>query len=128
MFVAPMVNLFTEDIESSLGFYRGLLGFVETFRAPLEGVPEHVELALDGFMIALSTTEAARRAHCIDAKPGSAAMELVFWTENLDDAYKMLLAANVPSVREPQDSGNNNRNALVRDPDGNLVVVVAKRS
>ena len=123
-----MVNLFTEDIESSLDFYGGLLGFVETFRAPMEGDVEHIELALDGFMIALSTSEAAKRAHGIDAEPGSPAMELVFWTENLDAAYKMLVTAGVSLVKEPEDSGNNNRNALVRDPDGNFVVIVEKRS
>lgn len=28
----------------------------------------------------------------------------------------------------PHDAGNNNRNAVVRDPDGTLVELVAKRS
>lgn len=128
MFVTPMVNLFTDGIESSLAFYRDTLGFVETFRTPLEGVPEHVELVLDGFMIALSTTEAAERVHGIHAEPGSPAMELVIWTDDVDAAYEKLLAADVRSVKPPHDSGNNNRNALVRDPDGNLVELVAKRS
>ncbi len=37
-----------------------------------------------------------------------------------------LMAAGVPVVREPHATGNNNRNALFRDPDGNLVEIVAK--
>jgi lactoylglutathione lyase len=39
-----------------------------------------------------------------------------------------LAAAEVPTVQPPHDTGNNNRNALLRDPDGNLVEIVAKRS
>jgi lactoylglutathione lyase len=39
-----------------------------------------------------------------------------------------LTAAGVPSVQPPHDTGNSNRNALLRDPDGNLVEIVAKRS
>jgi hypothetical protein len=31
-------------------------------------------------------------------------------------------------VTAPHDAGNNNRNAVVRDPDGTLVEFVAKRS
>jgi hypothetical protein len=34
----------------------------------------------------------------------------------------------VPAVQPPHDTGNNNHNALPRDPDGNLVEIVAKRS
>ncbi len=37
-------------------------------------------------------------------------------------------AAGAPTVPAPHDSGNNNRNAVVRDPDGTLVELVAKRS
>jgi lactoylglutathione lyase len=39
MFVTGLVNLYTNDIEAATHFYRDLLGFVESFRTPLEGVP-----------------------------------------------------------------------------------------
>ncbi|MET7670679.1 VOC family protein [Micromonospora luteifusca] len=39
-----------------------------------------------------------------------------------------LVAAGVPAVQPPHDAGNNNRNALLRDPDGNLVEIVSKVS
>jgi lactoylglutathione lyase len=123
-----MANLYTNDIEAGLRFYRDLLGFTETFRAPRDGPPEHVELKLDGFMIGLGTAEAARRVHGIEAAPGSPAMVLVLWTDDADAAYQELTAAGVPAVQPPHDTGNNNRNALLRDPDGNLVEIVAKRS
>jgi lactoylglutathione lyase len=55
-------------------------------------------------------------------------MVLVVWTGDVDKAYAEPTAAGVPALQEPHDTGNNNRNALLRDPDGNLVEIVAKRS
>jgi lactoylglutathione lyase len=52
---------------------------------------------------------------------------LVGWTEDVDKAYGDLVAAGAPTVQPPHDSGNDNRNALLRDPDGNLVGIVAQR-
>jgi lactoylglutathione lyase len=128
MFATPMVNLYTRDIEAGLRFYRDLLGFTETFRTPHEGIPSHVELRLDGFMIGLGSVEAARDVHGVEAAPGSPAMVIVLWTDDVDAAWRDLVAAGVPTIQQPHDTGNNNRNALVRDPDGNLVEIVAKRS
>jgi Glyoxalase/Bleomycin resistance protein/Dioxygenase superfamily len=55
-------------------------------------------------------------------------MVLVVWTDDADMAYGELVATGVPAVQPPHDTGNNNRNALLRDSDGNLVEIVAKRS
>jgi catechol 2,3-dioxygenase-like lactoylglutathione lyase family enzyme len=127
MFDTALINLYTRDIEAGMRFYRDLLGFVETFRTPAEGTPAHVELRLNGgFTIGLGTVQAARDAHGVDAAPGSPAMVLVVWTDDVDRSYRELVAAGVPGVRPPRDAGNNNRNALLRDPDGNLVEIVAK--
>jgi Glyoxalase/Bleomycin resistance protein/Dioxygenase superfamily len=46
----------------------------------------------------------------------------------LPDTGADLASAGVPTVQPPHDIGNSNRNALLRDPDGNLVEIVAKRS
>ena len=123
-----LVNLYTNDIEAGLRFYRDLLGFKETFRTPTTGVPEHVELRSNGFIVGLGTVEAARRVHGVEASPGSPAMVLVVWTDDVDSAYGHLVEAGVPAVQAPHNTGNNNRNALLRDPDGNLVEIVAKVS
>ena len=128
MFADAFVNLYTDDIEAGLRFYRDLLGFRETFRTPTEGTPEHVELTLDGFRLGLGTVDAAKRVHGIDASPGSPAMVLVVWTDDTDAAFATLTSAGAPVVQPPHDTGNNNRNALLRDPDGNLVEIVAKRT
>jgi catechol 2,3-dioxygenase-like lactoylglutathione lyase family enzyme len=126
MFATAFVNLYTADIEAGLRFYRDLLGFEETFRTPTEGTPVHVELTLSGFSLGLGSVEAAREAHGVDASPGSPAMALVVWTDDVDDAFAFLTSAGVPAVQPPHDTGNSNRNALLRDPDGNLVEIVAK--
>lgn len=126
MFVTAFVNLYTADIEAGLRFYRDLLGFEETFRTPTEGTPEHVELILNGFAIGLGTVEAAKRVHGVEASPGSPAMVLVVWADDVDDAFDQLTSAGAPVVQPPHNTGNNNRNALLRDPDGNLVEIVAK--
>lgn len=128
MFVEALVNLYTRDMEAGIRFYRDLLGFAESFRTPTEGIPSHVELQLNGFTLGLGSVEAARNVHGVDAAPGSPAMALVVWTEDVDAAYLRLADADVPTVQPPHDSGNGNRNALVRDPDGNLVELVAKTS
>jgi lactoylglutathione lyase len=128
VFVDGLVNLYTRDIEAGRHFYGELLGFTETFRTPTDGIPEHVELQLNGFTIGLGTVDAAKRVHGVEPAPGSPAMALVLWTDDVDEAYATLVAAGAPVVEPPHDTGNNNRNALLRDPDGNLVEIVAKIS
>jgi lactoylglutathione lyase len=126
MFTTGFVNLYTADIEAGIRFYRDLLGFEETFRTPREGIPEHVELKLNGFALGLGTLQAAKAAHGVDAAPGSPALAVVLWTDDVDAAFDRLTAAGVRAVQPPRDSGNGNRNALLTDPDGNLVEIVTK--
>ncbi len=127
MFTEGFVNLYTRDIEGGIRFYRDLLGFRETFRTPKEGTPDHVELFLNGFGVGLGTVEAAKRVHGVDASPGSPAMVLVVWTDDVDKSFGVLRSAGTPVVQAPHDTGSSNRSALLRDPDGNLVEIVAKR-
>lgn len=47
---------------------------------------------------------------------------------DVDVVYRGLTDRGVRGVTEPHDTGNDNRNAVVRDPDGTLVELVAKRS
>lgn len=126
MFTSALVNLYTSDIDAQVAFYRDVLGFTETFRTPREGSPAHVELALGGFTLGLGTVAAAKAVHGVDATPGAPTMALVVWTQDVDAAFAQVTAAGAPVVREPHDSGNGNRNALVRDPDGTLVELVGK--
>jgi catechol 2,3-dioxygenase-like lactoylglutathione lyase family enzyme len=127
MFTEGFVNLYTCNIEAGIHFYRDLLGFRETFRTPREGTPEHVELTLNGFGVGLGTVEAAKRVHGVDAAPGSPAMVLVVWTDDVDKSFEQLKSVGTTVVQLPHDTGSSNRSALLRDPDGNLVEIVAKR-
>lgn len=127
MFTSPMVNLYTNDIEAGIRFYRDLLGFVETFRTPLDGVPAHIELRLGDFMLGLGTVEAAKEVHGVDASPGSPSMVLTIWTDDVDSSFENLTNSGIEIVQKPHDAGNNNRSALIRDPDGNLVEFVEKK-
>ena len=126
MFVNGFVKLYTRDIEAGIRFYEGLLGFKETFRTPKTGIPEHVEFTLNGFGLGLGTAEAGKRVHGVDSAPGSPALVVVVWTDDVDKAFGRLTSAGTPVVQPPHDAGNNNRSALLRDPDGNLVEIVAK--
>ena len=127
MFTEGFVNLYTRNMEAGIHFYRDLLGFRETFRTPKEGTPEHVELTLNGFGVGLGTVEAAKRVHGVEAAPGSPSMVLVIWTDDVDRSFGLLESAGTPVVQHPHDRGSSNRSALLRDPDGNLVEIVAKR-
>ncbi len=126
MFKTGFVNLYTADIEAALRFYRDLLGFRETFRTPRQGVPEHVELRLNDFSLGLGTVEAARRVHGVEPATGVPVMVVVVWTDDVEEAFQRLRSSGVPVLQAPHDTGNDNRNALLQDPDGNLVEIVAK--
>ena len=128
MFADALINLYTHDIEAALRFYKDLLGLEETFRTPPDRAPEHVEFRIGGFTLGLGTVEAARRVHGVDPQPGAPAMALVLWTDDVDRAFATLTAAGAPAVQQPHPSGNNNRSALLRDPDGNLVELVSQVS
>lgn len=122
-----MVNLYTANITAVVAFYRDHFGFRETFRTPTEGHPEHVELELDGFCLGLGTVEAARRVHGVAPVVGVAWGQLVFWADDVDEAYGALQSAGVTTLSPPHDAGAN-RAALLADPDGNLVELVQRKA
>jgi lactoylglutathione lyase len=127
MIESAFVNLYTRDIEAGIRFYEELLGFKETFRTPKTGILTHVEFSLNGFGLGLGTVEAAKRVHGVDSSPGSPSMIIVLWTDDVDKLFEKLRSAGAPTVQEPHNTGSN-RTAILRDPDGNLVELVAKVS
>lgn len=128
-FSDPQINYYVEDVEVAVRFYTEHFGFVETFRTPRHGKPEHVEVRLGPLVLGLASREAGRTVHGLPlGSAGSPRAELVLWTEEVDAVYAKLVGQGVPSVRPPHDFLSTLRSAWVMDPDGNPVEIVMRRS
>lgn len=128
-FTDPAINYYVEDVEIAVRFYTEHFGFVETFRTPKQGKPDHVEVRLGPLILGLASKEAGQSMHGLPLGPGGfPRAELVLWTENVDEAYAMLVEKGVPSVSAPHDFLSSLRAAWVMDPDGNPVEIVSRRT
>lgn len=117
-----------EDVEIAVRFYTEHFGFVETFRTPEQGKPVHVEVTLGPLILGLASKASGQSMHGLPLGPGGfPRAELVVWTDNVDEAYAMLLEKGVPSVSAPHDFLSSLRAAWVMDPDGNPVEIVSRR-
>ena len=58
VFSDAMVNLYSHDVLRLAEFYESV-GFRETFRMPKEGTPDHLEVRLQDFTLAISSVQAA---------------------------------------------------------------------
>jgi catechol 2,3-dioxygenase-like lactoylglutathione lyase family enzyme len=127
-FIDPAINYYVDDVEIAVRFYTDHFGFVETFRTPPHGKPDHVEVRLGPLILGLAAKEAAQTMHGLPLGSGGfPRAELVVWTENVDEAYAMLTAKGVPSISAPHDFLAALRSAWVMDPDGNPVQIVSRR-
>lgn len=128
MFHSPQINLYVADVDASVGFYRDLLGFTETFRTPERGTPIHVELRLGELTLGLAAIESVRDMHGIATGTGPPRAELVVWTEDVDAAFAGLVAKGARALSEPHDFLASLRAAWVADLDGNPVQIVMRRA
>lgn len=127
-FTDPQINYYVEDVEVAVRFYTQHFGFVETFRTPQQGKPDHVELKLGPLVLGLASREAGRAVHGLPlGAAGNPRAELVLWTDDVDAVYTSLVENGVPSVRPPHDFLSSLRSAWVLDPDGNPVEIVTRR-
>jgi glyoxylase I family protein len=125
-FTNHLFNVYTEDLPSSLRFYRDLVGFAETFRAPQHGPPDHVEMELGPLNLSVSTLDALKRDHGLSGGGGPPRGEVVLWVTDLDAAYSWMRTEGVPSLSPPHGFANGLRAAWVGDPDGNPVQLVTR--
>ena len=106
------------DIERAVGFYRDTLGMRLLFRAP----PSLAFFDLDGVRLMLDGPAAAH------AGTGSV---IYYNVADLDAAYESLSARGVSFEREPhlvaKLPGHDLWMAFLRDPDGNLLALMATR-
>jgi predicted enzyme related to lactoylglutathione lyase len=127
VFGSPGINVYSRDVDRLVGFYEGL-GFRETFRAPKEGAPVHVEIALDGFTIGIAAVDAAIADHGLNPNLAGRPIEIVLRTDDVDGAHARLSAEGAPSLSPPHDFHSDLRLAWVADPDGNPIRLVQKRT
>jgi catechol 2,3-dioxygenase-like lactoylglutathione lyase family enzyme len=123
-----LYNVYARDIETSLRFYRDLLGFAETFRVPKQGPPDHVEMERGSLNLSVSTLEALKRDHGLSGGGGPPRGEVVLWVKDVDRTLGWLSARGAPTLSPPHDFAGVLRGAWVGDPDGNPVQIVARRT
>ena len=127
-FTDPAINYYVDDVERAVRFYTEHFGFVETFRTPKDGPPDHVEVRLGGLILGLASKAAGQAMHGLPlGSGGPPRAEVVIWTTEVDAAYAELIALGVPSVSPPHNFLGMLRAAWVMDPDGNPVEIVARR-
>lgn len=128
VFTGGQSNYYVRDVEGMAAFYRDNFGFKETYRTPLTGAPEHVELRLGEYLIGLSSVEAGRRLHRLALDPGKPRGEIVLWCNDVDQAHAMLMAKRVQCSREPHNFDVNEqlrlRVAWYANPEGNIFQTV----
>jgi catechol 2,3-dioxygenase-like lactoylglutathione lyase family enzyme len=126
MFSKAAINVYSRDVVRLVAFYEGL-GFRETFRTPQDGVPDHVEVVLDGFTIGIASVEAASADHGLNPNLGGRPVEIVLWTDDADGDYARLMADGAPSLSPPHDWLSDLRLAWLADPDGNPIQLAQHR-
>jgi uncharacterized glyoxalase superfamily protein PhnB len=131
MFTNFQINMLVEDaqMEPCVAFYKAL-GFEETYRTPLEGVAEHVEVRLLrlGLTLGISSVTAAQAVHELHVSGQGNAAQMCLWCEDVDAAYDMMLQAGACPMRTPRDFQRGRlRNGWALDPANNLIEVVQQR-
>jgi predicted enzyme related to lactoylglutathione lyase len=127
VFQGSQVNLYADDVETTVGFYKAL-GFAETYRYAPEGEPWHVEVKGAGMVLGIASPRAARAEHSIEVSQEGAAMELVLWCDDVDAAYALALSAGATTMREPHEFQDGRlRVCWVADPVGNPLEFVQRQ-
>jgi lactoylglutathione lyase len=117
-------NIYAEEPERLAAFYIGL-GMAERFRYPAAGKPEHIELAVGGFTLGLTSRETMHRLAGVPVTAGPPQSELVLWCANVAGQFSRSLELSGRQVAPPQVFNNRILAAWVEDPEGNRVKLVS---
>ena len=130
MFRHPQINTYVQDVETTVRFYTEQLGFVETFRTPRIGPPDHVEVQLEGLVLGFASIVAARRVLGLDVEAGPKQAEVSLWTDDVDAEFERLVAAGAPVLSPPHEFEVNIssrlRDSWIDDPDRGADQLVMK--
>src|SRR5580704_9503399 len=92
----PAVNYYVDDVERAVTFYTTNFGFLETFRTPKSGPPDHVEIRLGTLVLGLASKDAAVKMHNLPlGQSTTPKAELVLWTDDVDLEYQTLTEKGV---------------------------------
>ncbi|WP_068621571.1 VOC family protein [Paenibacillus tuaregi] len=118
------IAFFVKEMKKSLEFYR-ILGLEIPENANGEA---HVEVAYHDVLLAFDTLEAAEMVLGVKQEPAGYRMEIAFQLDSkeaLDETYDRLTERGYKGHLEPNDTPWNERYAIIKDPDGNLISLVA---
>ena len=110
-------------------FYRDLLGMSERYRFPPEGEPVFVTLAWGSAEIGIGTYEPTPGLEGRPLLPPAAGrgFELCIYVPDVDEVVARLEREQVEVLVAPADQPWGERLAYVRDPEGNTVMLTARR-
>jgi predicted enzyme related to lactoylglutathione lyase len=113
------VRIFVGDLDRARGFYRDVLELDEKSAGP-----EGAVFDIDGPSVVLEAVAAD------DAECGLVGRLLAvsFAVGDIDDAYRNLVARGVPFPAPPEVQPWGGILAFPRDPDGNILTLVGRRS
>ena len=115
--------VYVTDVERAARFWE-LLGFQRHFQLPADGEPGYVGLRADASAAEVAVTHAQWTMDRYGLSIGDGPrFEMYVYVADLDDVVRKLAGADVPIVREPEDTPWDERIATVADPEGNPVVL-----
>ena len=126
-FLKALVSVYSQDMARAAAFYGATLGLMETYRFPKSGPPEHVEYAVAGVTVAISSP-AGLASHGMPPPTPGHSFEISLKTDDVDALVAELRAKGVTILREPFDSPAGNRVAYIADPDGTWISVYHRRT
>lgn len=112
--------LIVKDAAAAIDFYRAAFGAQELFRMDMPGGKVgHAELQLGDSRIMLADEEPEMCA-LSPATLGGAGISLMFYVDDVDQAYPRAIAAGAEQVRPVQDQFYGDRSGTLRDPYGHV--------
>ncbi|CAH1226591.1 VOC family protein [Paenibacillus sp. JJ-223] len=118
------LSIYVKEMKKSLDFYRAL-GLEIPEKANEE---HHFEVPYNDIILSFDTWESAQTILGDQPKPAGYRMELAFQfdsKEALDESYCRLTVRGYEGHFEPNDTPWGERYAIIKDPDGNLISLVA---
>jgi len=114
-----LYNVLSRDIGKSAGFYRELGNFDQIYTSDwyiVLAVPEHV-----GFQLGIIAADSEYTPKQVRGTPAGGYLTLV--VDDVHVAVEQARAMDAEVIQEPVALGYGQTQALIRDPDGNVVDV-----